>query len=146
MYYITVRSLFISVLLLVSSLFIQAQDTMSIKLDTEQDSDNSKKKIAIAAVDKNINSKVSTKAGRAPYYLIFDNKGDLIKSLKNPAVNSRQGASQEVIDLLLKESCGIVIAGQFGNKMQNLLKDNNIRFYIKKGKVDNVIKSLLEKK
>jgi predicted Fe-Mo cluster-binding NifX family protein len=85
-------------------------------------------------------------SGRAPYYLIFDEKGVLKKSLKNPAINSRRDASSEVIGLLLKESCEIVIAGQFGNKMQNLLKQNNIRFYIREGTADKVIQSFIQNK
>jgi len=132
-------------LLISSTISIPAQNTMSHKIGTEQDSDKPGTNIAIATVEKNVTSKVSNQAGRAPYYLFFDRKGEFIKSEKNPAAKSRQGASAEVIDLLLKESCGIVIAGQFGNKMQNLLKQNNIKFYIKEGKADNVITTLLEK-
>ena len=134
------------VLLVVSILLIQAQQTMSLKLDTEQNSNKLKTNIAIATVENSINSKISIKAGRAPYYLIFDKKGVFIKSVRNPAINSRQGASSEVIDLLLKESCEIVIAGQFGNKMQNLLKRNNIKFYKKDGIADKVIQSYVKKR
>ena len=36
-------------------------------------------KIAVAAVKKEVGSDISGQAGRAPYYLIFDESGDLLE-------------------------------------------------------------------
>ena len=41
-------------------------------------------KIAIAALKKKENSQISIQAGRAPYYLIFNEKSELLETVSNP--------------------------------------------------------------
>jgi predicted Fe-Mo cluster-binding NifX family protein len=98
--------------------------------------------IAIAAVGDNVNSEISMTAGRAPYYLIFDENGVLLKSIKNSGQSSRRSSSSVVVNLLLNESCKTVIAGKFGEKMQNQLKANKIEYYEREGSVKAVMHSL----
>jgi len=98
-------------------------------------------KIAVAATEDNENSKISDIAGRAPFLLIFDEKGNFLKSIKNPALSMGGGASAEVVSLLVKESCKIFVAGKFGFKMQSQLRSNNIEYIEKQGLAKNIIKS-----
>ncbi len=56
-------------------------------------------KIAIASEGKNIESEVSQKGGRAPYYLIFEGK-ELIETIKNPFVSGSGGAGFSVAYML----------------------------------------------
>ncbi|MDD4143824.1 MAG: NifB/NifX family molybdenum-iron cluster-binding protein [Prolixibacteraceae bacterium] len=96
-------------------------------------------KIAVAADGDNENSEISDIAGRAAWLLIFDGNGNFLKSIRNPALNIGGGASTEVVNLLVRESCKIFIAGQFGFKMEAQLKANNIDYYIKQGSAKNVV-------
>ena len=101
-------------------------------------------KTAIAAVGEDENAEISDIAGRAPYFLLFDGEGNFLKSIKNPALNMRGGASSEVVRLLIKESCKTMIAGQFGNKMQSQLDANDITYYQQKGNAKNAIETFLK--
>ncbi|MEE4114062.1 MAG: NifB/NifX family molybdenum-iron cluster-binding protein [Desulfobacteraceae bacterium] len=97
--------------------------------------------IALAAAGENENSEISEVAGRAPYYLIFDQNGVFVKSIKNSGQSSRRGSSSAVADLLLKESCNTVIAGQFGEKMKSRLKANQIEYHERTGRGKDVLKT-----
>ncbi len=120
-------------LLFFGALFLQVQPSLSVASN----------KIAIAAVDDSIDSEISMTAGKAPYYLIFDVNGGLLKSVENPGQSIRHDSSSVVISLLLEQSCKTVIAGKFGEKMQNQLKANKIEYYEREGIVKNVIQRLV---
>jgi predicted Fe-Mo cluster-binding NifX family protein len=130
---------FVSVLFL-STFFFQVQYGLSFT-----DNSKSSNKIAIATVGDSVNSEISKVAGRAPYYLIFDEKGKLLKSIKNPSQNRRGGASSVVVNLLLKESVKTFIAGKFGNKMVSQLKKNKIEYHECAGIAKENLKKLIKK-
>jgi len=119
-------------LLFFGALFFQVQPSHSV----------TSSKIAIAAVEDNVDSEISLIAGKAPYYLIFHANGVLLKSVKNPGLSIRHDSSSVVINLLLEESCKTVIAGKFGEKMQHRLKANKIEYYEREGIVKDVIQTL----
>jgi predicted Fe-Mo cluster-binding NifX family protein len=84
-------------------------------------------KIAVASEGKNENSQVCPTAGRAPYYLIFEDK-KLIKTIKNPFAVGGGGAGFGVAKMLENEKVDLVISGKFGGNMQNALKSAGIKF------------------
>ena len=102
-----------------SMIFIQEQQSLA---GTIKDDAKSPVKIAVAAESGTESSKISDKAGRAPFFLIFDGKGTFIKAIKNRAQHQQGGASSSVTALLKKESVKTMIAVEFGAKMQNNLK------------------------
>jgi len=125
------------------ALLFQVQPGFSRVIHSDTDNEKSSNKFAVAAVGDSINSEISSNAGRAPYYLIFDENGDFQKAIKNPALSRRGGASTVVIDFLLKESCKTVIAGNFGEKMINQLKANEIKYFEREGVVKSVMQTLV---
>jgi predicted Fe-Mo cluster-binding NifX family protein len=129
---------FSSIFLLVVSA-CHVQQGLSDKSDYTVPDKKMTGKIAVAANGDNENSKISDIAGRAAWFLIFDEKGNFIKAINNPALNRGGGASTEVVNLLVRESCKIFIAGQFGFKMEAQLKANNIDYYTKQGSAKNVV-------
>ncbi|MCK5107425.1 MAG: NifB/NifX family molybdenum-iron cluster-binding protein [Nanoarchaeota archaeon] len=96
--------------------------------------------IAIASNGKDINSIVSDVAGRAPFYLIFNNK-ELIKTIKNPFAVGGGGAGLGVAKLLEKEQVNLLIVGKIGENMQGALDSANIKF---KPKSDKSINQIIE--
>lgn len=97
-------------------------------------------KIAIASEKNNIESMVCNTAGRAPYYLIFENK-QLVKSIKNPFVFGSGGAGLAVTQMISNEGVEFVISGKFGPKMIEALNDKQIKFK----EVENImVKEILE--
>lgn len=84
-------------------------------------------KIAVAAMDKNIDSQIAGKAGRAPFYLIFED-GKLTETIKNPFSVGGGGAGVGVAKMLADKSVSRVVAGKFGDKMIEALKDRDVDF------------------
>lgn len=133
-------------LVILGTLVLHAQQNPSAKSNPDVDSSKSLDRIAIATVGEGINSKISKFSGRAPYYLLFDGNGVFIKSIKNPAQSQGHRASSGVVNLLTKESVKIVIAGEFGDKMENQLKANKIEYYEHEGIAKDVIQTFVKSK
>ncbi|MGM0482540.1 MAG: NifB/NifX family molybdenum-iron cluster-binding protein [Patescibacteria group bacterium] len=100
-------------------------------------------KIAISADNKDKKSKISSLGGRAPYYLIFNEKGELLEALSNPFTKDRGGAGVSTAKMLAEKEVNIVISGTFGGKMANVLEDEGIKHYEKEGSVEDVLREFL---
>lgn len=98
--------------------------------------------IAVAALDKNEDADISSRSGRAPYFLLFDEAGNLLDSLKNPFAVGGGGAGIATAKLLSDRSADIFVAGQIGGKMEEALKERGVRFQEKQGKAKNAVKEL----
>jgi len=97
-------------------------------------------KIVIASEGKDENSEISQRGGRAPYYLIFEDK-KIIEVIKNPFATGSGGAGFSVAYMLADKKVNLVIAGKFGGNMESALKEKGIKFKEESGKkVKEVIK------
>jgi predicted Fe-Mo cluster-binding NifX family protein len=95
-------------------------------------------KIAVASESDSEKSEISSKAGRAPYYLIFENK-KLVEKIKNPFAVGGGGAGWSVAYMLAQKKVDLVIAGKIGTNMETALKQKKIRFREVSGKVEQNI-------
>ncbi|MBN1494484.1 hypothetical protein JW911_01960 [Candidatus Peregrinibacteria bacterium] len=102
-------------------------------------------KIAVAATTKNKDSNVSDMAGRAPYYLIFDEKSNLIETINNPFCFGSGGAGYSVAKMLADKKINIVVAGKFGYNMTEALNERELKYYEKSGNIIDALKEILEK-
>jgi len=84
-------------------------------------------KIAIASEGKGIDSEISLRGGRAPYYLIFEDK-KIIETIKNPFAAGSGGAGFSVAHMLADKKVNLVIAGKVGGNMISALKEKGIEF------------------
>ena len=132
--------------LFLTTFFIQVQQSLATKIFSDADTSKSSNRIAVASVGDSATSEISQRAGRASYYLIFDGNGVFLKSIKNPALNRRGGASSVAVALLLKESVKTVIAGRFGNKMISQLNANKIEYHEHSGIAKKIVKTYLKNK
>jgi len=98
-------------------------------------------KTGVASVKDSIDSEISQVSGRAPHWLIFEDK-KLVKSIKNPFQFGGGGAGFGVAKMLKQEKVELVIAGQFGPNMQKALEDYGIKTKIKQ---DITVKEVIEK-
>ncbi len=103
-------------------------------------------KIAIGAMDEKIESNVAEQAGRAPFYLIFDETGDLVETLKNPFSRGGGGAGPGVAKMLADKSVETVVIGKCGEKMIDALNGRNITFIEKEGIVQDVMQDIISSK
>jgi len=99
-------------------------------------------KIAIASTGKDIKSTISDVAGRAPYYLIFEDS-KLIESIDNPFSFGSGGAGFAVAKMLADKKIEVVIAGKFGPKMAAAMEERGLDSREMEGVVEDVIKTIL---
>ena len=95
-------------------------------------------KIAIASEGKDLNSEISSKGGRAPFYLIFENK-KLVEVIKNPFAVGGGGAGFSVAHMLAEKKVDLVVAGKIGGNMVGALKEKGIEFKEASGEVKDFI-------
>ena len=100
-------------------------------------------KIAIASTGKTKNDNISEKAGRAPYYLIFDDSENLIEKIDNPFSFGSGGAGFSVAKMLADKKINIVVAEKFGPKMTDALEERGLKYYEFDGKVSDALTSIL---
>lgn len=132
--------------LFLSAFFLQGKQCLSITHNSDVDNSKSSNRIAIAANGDSVTSEISIRAGRAPYYLVFNKKGVFLKAIKNPSLMQGGGASSVVVDLLVKESVKTVIAGKFGDKMKKQLKANKIKYHERTGITKEIVETIIKNK
>lgn len=101
-------------------------------------------KIAVAANNSSKSSEISDRAGRAPYYLIFDNSEELSESVSNPYAVQGRGAGSGVARMLAEKGVDLVIAGAAGSNMKSALDERGMKFIETGGLVQDAIKSNLQ--
>ncbi|MFQ6759029.1 MAG: hypothetical protein D9V46_09980 [Deltaproteobacteria bacterium] len=82
--------------------------------------------IAVAAEGSAPTAQISKLAARAPYFLLFDDKGQLAEALANPYRQGAGGAGPQVVDFLAAKGIKTVIAGEFGANMTNAMKNKGM--------------------
>ncbi len=103
-----------------------------------------KMKIAVAASSKTAKASVSNMAAKCPYYFIFNNKGELIEVIDNPYRDASGGAGPSAANFLAQRDIDIIVAGSFGSKMIDALKNKGITHFKFKGRVDDAVKRVLK--
>jgi len=101
-------------------------------------------KIAVAANSKDATASISNKAGKCPYYLIFDGKGELIEVVGNPYKDVQSGAGPQTADFLAGKGVTTVIAGSFGDKMIGAMKSNGMEFFQLEGVIKDAVGKVLD--
>lgn len=84
-------------------------------------------KIAIASTTNTLTGEISPKGGRAPFYLIFNEKLELLTFFKNPFASGGGGAGHGVAKMLEDEGVSKVIIGKVGENMKTALMNTNIK-------------------
>ena len=98
-------------------------------------------KVAVSSVGKDENSMISDLSGRAPYYLLFEDK-KLVKAVSNPFRIGGGGAGFGVAEMLADEGVELVISGKFGQNIIGALESKGIKYKEMSG---ITIKEALEK-
>ncbi|MFA5406575.1 MAG: NifB/NifX family molybdenum-iron cluster-binding protein [Candidatus Nanoarchaeia archaeon] len=98
-------------------------------------------KIAISSNSKTINGEVSEIFGRCPYFIIMED-GKVIEVIKNISINQRGGAGISAAKLVAEKNVDAVMAGNIGPRALSVLKQFNIKTYLKKGLIKNAVSGL----
>jgi predicted Fe-Mo cluster-binding NifX family protein len=105
----------------------------------------SQEKIVIAANGETTAAAVSTQAGGATFFLIFDKKGNLIETLANPEKNAASPGTA-VVHFLVGKKATTVVAEGFGPKIVETMKSKGIKTVAFKGSVNEAVKKIIQSK
>jgi len=100
-------------------------------------------KIAVASDGKDAAASISSKAGKCPYYLIFDSTGELIEAVDNPYKDVKKGAGPQSADFLAHKGVTVVIAETFGDKMIEAMRSNSTDYFQLQGAALDAVKTVL---
>lgn len=95
--------------------------------------------IAVAAEGPSRSSRVSEVAARAPYFLLFDEKGALLEAAKNPHMDARGGAGTASVDFLAAKGVKTVLAGAFGPRMARAMEARGMHPVEFRGTVEDAV-------
>lgn len=87
-------------------------------------------KICISAAGNNLNMPLDPRFGRAMFFLIVDDKGKLIKAVKNTGVQAMQGAGITAAQIIANEKVDVVITGNIGPNAFMVLNTSGIKIFI----------------
>ena len=99
-------------------------------------------KYAVAADGRDESTSISHQVGRAPYFLILDEKGNIVEAVQNPYLELKFGLGPLVADMLAERKVTVLVGGFAGPNMHQKLKKHGIRFVHGKGGVKRVVNSL----
>ena len=86
-------------------------------------------KICIVSSGLNLNSPVAPRFGRAQYFLILDEKGNLEETISNPGVLTRGGAGIAAAQKIINQGVRILITGNIGPNAIGVLGTTNIEIF-----------------
>lgn len=101
-------------------------------------------KIAVPTMGLEQDSLISPETGRAPFFLFFDGKGQLIEAIKNPAKDQYGGASRTVAALLVEKGVTLIIADNIGAKMEQALNARHIKYVKKTGVTKDAVQTIIQ--
>jgi predicted Fe-Mo cluster-binding NifX family protein len=101
-------------------------------------------KIAVASSGKNEDSEISEQAGRSPYYLIFNGRGELVETISNPFSLGGGGAGFGVAKMLADKGVDVVIAGKFGKNIIEAMKARGLRFMEMSGSPRQAVSKIIK--
>ena len=98
--------------------------------------------IAIAATAPEPDGQVAMHGARAPFYLLFDERGSMLEALANPVVQVEGGAAPRAALFLADRGVALLAAGDFGNRFISELEEKGIRHVQMSGLISDVIVEL----
>lgn len=84
-------------------------------------------RVAVASEGKEVSSKVSEACGRAPFFIIFHDK-KFERVVENNFRGQRGGVGISAGEFFVKEKVDFVVAGNFGFKLEAILKEDGINY------------------
>lgn len=82
--------------------------------------------IAVAALGLDESAEISVHAAHAPNFLLFGDDGRLKEVVANPFLRDHQDTAPKVVELLQGKGVRLLIAGDLGARMAQLLDERGI--------------------
>jgi predicted Fe-Mo cluster-binding NifX family protein len=99
---------------------------------------------AVASIGPAKESRVSDQAARAPFYLLFDDSGNILETLQNPVSAATGRAAPQAVGFLAGRDIHALLAERFGQKMLRELDSIHVDAVEASGSVESAIGLFLE--
>jgi len=100
-------------------------------------------KIAIAAMTPDVDSMVAKHSAQAPFYLLFDEQGEMLEVVSNPYAGVDRGAAPQAALLLADNGVTLLVAGDFGARFVSELKEKGIEHIQRSEQVSEIVRQLV---
>jgi len=100
-------------------------------------------KIAITAMTPDVDSRIAKHSARAPFYLLFDEQGEMLEVVSNPFAGVDRGAAPQAALLLADKGVTLLAAGDFGARFVSELEEKGIDHIQRSGQVSEIVRQLL---
>ena len=84
-------------------------------------------KICFSVSLPKLDSPIDPRFGRAPYFLITDEKGEKVEIIKNPGVEAMGGAGITAAQVIVSAGVQVVITGNLGPRAFDVLQASGIK-------------------
>ncbi len=102
--------------------------------------------IAVAANTPEAGATISKKAARATYFLFFDGRGNFLGAEENLSSGASGGAGPKAAAFLSGKGVTLVVAGEFGTKMEQALSSYKIKHISQTGVAHEVVQAITKEK
>ena len=85
--------------------------------------------ILISALTANFDSPMSSRFGRAPWFIRFDTETTSWKAIENMGPDQPGGAGVSTTQLLIDQDAEAVISGRFGPNAKHALQEAGVKMY-----------------
>lgn len=86
-------------------------------------------KLCITSTGKDLDAKVDTRFGRAPFFLIIDTGTNAIEAIDNSGAAQLQGAGIAAAQLISGKGVDALLTGSVGPNASGVLQQTNIKVY-----------------
>jgi predicted Fe-Mo cluster-binding NifX family protein len=101
-------------------------------------------KIAVTAVEPDIDALIDSRFGRGAFFVFFDSESGTWEAQPNPASAAPSGAGTRAAQLMLAQKVDAIISGDFGPNARAVLDAVDMNLYIwDTGDVRSAINALL---
>jgi predicted Fe-Mo cluster-binding NifX family protein len=100
-------------------------------------------KTAIAAITPDADARIAEHSARAPFYLLFNDKGELLEVVQNPSAGVDRGAAPQAARLLADKGVTLLVAADFGPRFVSALEEKRIDHVQRSGQVSEIVRQLI---
>ncbi len=94
-------------------------------------------KIVISSTGFDYESEIDSRFGRCSCFVFFDSETESVDFIPNPYKNSKEGAGPSSAQFVINKGVQMVISGEFGIKVKNILESLQIQYKIVNNKTVN---------
>ena len=84
-------------------------------------------KICICAKSDSKDAELSSVFGRSPFFLVFNEKQDLLESIGNSATEAAHGAGPQAAQTVLNAGCDVLITNSLGPNAEKAITKSDIK-------------------